>query len=164
MASDSLTWKCRTKLEKFKPGDGEPYETIVDEGNVLVYGGASALWQRLKGTAVTAFDNSNAYIGVGTGTTAADATQTALVSTNPNTAYEAMDATYPVHTDGTSSTNASITYKSTFESADAQFEWNEWGIFNGNTEGVSRMLNRKRITYGTKGAEDWSLTITLTIQ
>ena len=74
-----------------------------------------------------------------------------------------MDATYPSHTDGTgSSSNAVITYKSTFETGDANFAWAEWAIFNASTSG--RMLNRKVFSGGTKTSADaWSLTVTITL-
>ena len=162
-ASEPIQWKVQWRIDKYRADDRTaPYETVSDTGNLLVYGGASALWQRLIGTGVTAFDNGNAYLGVGDSSTAAAATQTDLQAAT-NKHREAMDATYPLHTDGTgSSSNATITYKSTFETADATFAWSEWGIFNASTSG--RMLNRKVFSGGTKtSAESWSLTISLTL-
>ena len=163
MPDESLTWKVDWTIEKFRHWNREsPYAVVHGHGNLLVYGGASALWQRLIGTGVTAFDNSNAYIGVGDSSTAAAATQTDLQAVT-NKQREAMDATYPQHTDGTSSSsNAQITFKSTFETGDANFTWSEWGIFNASTSG--RMLNRKVFSGGTKTSSDtWSLTITITL-
>ena len=163
MPDESLTWKVDWTIEKFRDWNREsPYAVVHGHGNLLVYGGASALWQRLIGTGVTAFDNTNAYIGVGDSSTAAAATQTDLQAVT-NKHREAMDATYPQHTDGTgSSSNAQITYKSTFETGDANFTWSEWGIFNASTSG--RMLNRKVFSGGTKTSSDtWSLTITITL-
>lgn len=163
---EAIQWKVAWCLEKFRVADTihgitEPYEVIEGEGNLLMYGGASALWQRLIGTGVTAFDNTNAYIGVGDSSTAAAATQTDLQAAT-NKHREAMDATYPQHTDGTSSGNASIVYKSTFETADANFAWEEWGIFNASTSG--RMLNRKVTSLGTKTSSDeWAFTVTITL-
>ena len=162
---DAIQWKVAWKLEKFNilqtiHGITGPYEVIDGEGNLLMYGGASALWQRLIGTGVTAFDNSNAYIGVGNSTTAAAATQTDLQGASKH--REAMDATYPTHTDGTTSGAASIVFKSTFETADANFAWEEWGIFNASTSG--RMLNRKVTSLGTKTSSDeWAFTVTITL-
>ena len=68
---------------------------------------------------VTVFDNTNAHIGVGNSSTAAAAAQTDLQGASKH--YEPMDATYPVHTDGTGSGAASIVFRSTFETADANF-------------------------------------------
>lgn len=168
MAHDPIVWKAVWRVDKYRASDlaadphAAPYETVADTGNILTYGGASALWQRLIGTGVTAFDNTNAYIGVGDSSTAAAATQTDLQAAT-NKHREAMDATYPTHTDGTgSSSNAAITYKSTFETGDANFTWAEFGIFNASSGG--RMLNRKTYAFGTKTSSDtWSLTITLSL-
>ena len=163
---EPIEWQVEWKLEKFNVYDRthgitDPYEVIEGSGNLLMYGGASALWQRLIGTGITAFDNTNAYIGVGDSSTAAAATQTDLQAAT-NKHREAMDATYPQHTDGTTSGAASIVYKSTFETGDANFAWEEWGIFNGSTG--NRMLNRKVTALGTKTSSDeWAFTVTITL-
>lgn len=181
---EPIQWRAESKVEKFRlagvlsPDEErdllviprvspdtlglEPYDVVEEVGNLLVYGGASALWQRLIGTGVTAFDNSNAYLGVGDSSTAAAATQTDLQAAT-NKHREAMDATYPSHTDGTSSSsNAQITFKSTYETGDANYTWSEWALFNASSSG--RMLNRKVFTGGTKTSSDsWALTITITL-
>jgi hypothetical protein len=162
-ASEPIQWQVAWRIDKYRADDrSAPYAVVEGSGNLLVYGGASALWQRLIGTGVTAFDNSNAYLGVGDDSTAAAATQTDLQAAT-NKHREAMDATYPLHTDGTgSSSNAVITYKSTFETGDANFTWSEWAIFNASSSG--RMLNRKVFSGGTKtSAEAWSLTVSITL-
>ncbi len=109
-ASEPIQWQVAWRIDKYRADDrSAPYAVVEGAGNLLVYGGASALWQRLIGTGVTAFDNGNAYLGVGDSSTAAAATQTDLVAAT-NKHREAMDATYPLHTDGTgSSSNAVIT-------------------------------------------------------
>lgn len=168
MASDQIEWRVKSVVEKFRvdplTGDKtpEPYEVLESEGNLLMYGGASALWDLLIAAGnVTEFDNTNAHIGVGDSSTAAAATQTDLQAAS-NKHYEPMDATYPTHTDGTTSGSASVVFKSTFESGDAEYAWNEWGIFNASSAG--RMLNRKVQSFGTKPASTaWSLTVTITL-
>ena len=160
MESEAIVWGCKTTLEKFRPGDDEPYEAIHEDGNLLLYGGASAVWERFIGTAINAYNNANSYIGVGSGSTAALATQTALVG--PSFAYNPMVATYPQHTDGTAVANASIVFKSSYAVGEALFAWNEWGLFNA-AAGAGRLLNRKVVNYGTKGAEVWTLTVTLSV-
>lgn len=184
MPIERISWGVEWTVEKFavaanlSPGERSalhrlnvspdhcglaPYETIHETGNLLVYGGGSALWDLFIGAGnVSAFNNANAYLGVGDSSTAAAATQTDLqASTNKH--REAMDATYPLHTDGTgSSSNAQVTFKSTYETGDANFTWQEWAIFNASTSG--RMLNRKVFSGGTKTSSDsWALTITLTL-
>lgn len=177
-AHEPIRWRCTWKVEKYA-GDwtaeqlatGQapaPYEVIEREGNLLMYGGASCLWQCLigngTGTAaqtLTFFNNGNAYIGVGDTNTAAAATQTDLAAST-NKLRKAMDATYPTHTDATSSGAASIVFRSTFGTSDANYAWQEWGIFNGSSGG--RMLNRKVESLGTKASgSTWVFTVTLSL-
>jgi hypothetical protein len=170
MAEDTIVWRAHAKVEKYDTPDGtpesldelEPYEVVEVDGNLLVIGGASALWQRLIGTSLTAFDNSNAHLGVGDSSTAAADTQTDLVAAT-NKLRKAMDATYPQHTDSTGTAGSkTITFRSTFATGDANFTWAEWAVFNAAAAG--RMLNRKVEALGTKtSASTWVLTITLTL-
>lgn len=176
---DVIAWKAIWKLEKFwgdptqeeiDAGLVQPYETIEREGNLLMYGGVSCLWQTLigngtatAGQALTYFNNAQAAIGVGDSTTAAAATQTNLQAAT-NKLRKAMEATYPTHTDGTTSGAATITFRSLFATGDANFAWQEWGIFNSATDAVGRMLNRKVESLGTKtSAASWQLTVTVTL-
>jgi hypothetical protein len=168
---DGVMWRCQTVVDKFE-GDPTleererglilPFETVEREGNLLVIGGASALWERLIGTSITAFDNTNANIGVGDSTTAAADTQTDLQAAT-NKLRKAVDATYPQHTDSTGTAGSkSIVYRATFATTDANFAWQEWAIFNAAAAG--RMLNRKVESLGTKtSAATWVLTITLSL-
>lgn len=169
---EAVEWRAEIRLDKYE-GDWTPeqiaageadealLETIEREGNLLLIGGASALWQRLIGTGVTAFDNSNAHLGVGNSSTAAADSQTDLQGASKT--RKAMDATYPQHTDSTSSAGAkSIVFKSTFATGDANHAWDEWGVFNASSAG--RMLNRKVEALGTKtSAATWALTVTLSL-
>lgn len=167
---EGVRWRCNWKVEKYWGDDltAEPFEVHEEEGNLLMYGGASCLWECLigngTGTAaqtLTYFNNANAYLGVGDSTTAEAATQTDLQAAT-NKLRKAMDATYPSHTDGTSSGSATITFHSTFATTDANFAWQEWGIFNASSAG--RMLNRKVSSLGTKtSAASWVFTVTLTL-
>lgn len=167
---DHVMWRCAWKIEKYHGDDHslDPFEVVEQEGNLLLYGGASCLWECLigngTGTAaqtLTYFNNGNAYIGVGDSSTAEAATQTDLQAST-NKLRKAMDASNPAHTDATTSGAATITFKSTFATTDANFAWNEWGIFNGSSGG--RMLNRKVSSLGTKtSAASWVFTITITL-
>lgn len=103
----------------------------------------------------TFFNNANSYIGVGDSTTAFAATQTDLVAAT-NKFRKAMDATYPQVAANV------ITFRSTFATADANFAWQEWGVFNAASAGV--MMNRKVESLGTKtSAQSWQLTVTITL-
>jgi hypothetical protein len=102
----------------------------------------------------TAFNNANSYIGVGDSTTAFSAGQTDLVAAT-NKLRKAMDATYPQV-----ATNVQ-TFRSTFSTAEANFAWQEWGVFNASSGGV--MMNRKVESLGTKtSAQTWQITVTIT--
>jgi len=143
------------------------FEVIEGEGNLLMYGGASSLWHRLTGgTSVVAFDDSNSRIGVGTSTTVAAASQTDLQGVSGGSAFRKIaDMT---HTDSSNASGAAaIVFVSTYTTAEANFAWNEWGIFNGDGTGGAvngRMLNRRVEALGTKtSAATWQLTITLTL-
>lgn len=111
----------------------------------------------MTGEAFTPFNNANAYIGVGDSATAFVATQTDLQA-GANKLRKAMNATYPQRT-----ANA-VTYKATFAAGEANFPWNEWGVFNGPA-GTDTMLNRKQEALGTKlNTQIWDFSTTLTYQ
>ncbi len=166
-------WRVTTTVDKFD-GDwtteqiasGEAADAHrsrdVFHGNLLTIGGASALWERLIGTSVTAFDTSNAYLGVGDSTTAAAQSQTDLQAATNKTRKTATAS----HTDSTSNTAAlTITFVATFGTADANHRWREWGTFNASTAG--RMLNRKveDLDGGSAktSAQSWQLTVTIAL-
>jgi hypothetical protein len=145
-----------------------PTDVSEHEDNILLYGGISCLWQCLIGNgtataaqALTYFNNANAYIGVGDSATAEAATQTDLQAAT-NKVRQIMDATYPQHTDATTSGAATITFKATFGTAAANWVWNEWIIANGSSGG--RALNRKVAASGTKtSAASWAFTVTVSL-
>ncbi len=167
---DAVTWKAQWKVEKRfdgTPADAPPDEVHVHDGNLLMYGGASCLWQTLigngtatSGQTLTYFNNGNAYIGVGDSSTAAAATQTDLQASS-NKTRKAQDTSYPSHTDGVTSGAATITFKSTFGTSDANYAWNEVAVFNASTGG--RMLNRLVQSFGTKSSGSWSMSLAISL-
>ena len=115
-----------------------------------VTAGLTHMVQALIGEAVTAFNNANAYIGVGNGTAAFSAAHTDLQGASK--ARKAMDATYPQRS------GLQVTWRSTFASADANFAWEEWGVFNASTAGT--MFNRVVASNGTKASgATWVFTV-----
>ena len=109
----------------------------------------------VTGTIAPAFNNANSTIGVGDSTAAFANTQTDLQAAT-NKFRKAMDATYPQQ-----ATNV-LTFRSTFATGDANFAWNEWGVFNAAAGGT--MLNRRQEALGTKAAtQSWQFTVTLTL-
>lgn len=173
---EGIKWICHTRVDKYdgewtpeqiERGDAEKslYDTLEIDGNLLLYGGASCIWEALKGATRTGnqlpFDNTNAYLGVGDSSTAEALTQTDLVAAT-NKIRKGQDSTYPTHTDGTTNGAQSIVYKSTFGTSEANWVWNEWGLFNASSGG--RMLNRKVEGLGTKSSgTTWTLTVTLSL-
>lgn len=157
---DVVRWRCRTRLEKYAE-DGGLAEVVTRDGNLLMYGGASALWHRLiGGTTVVAYSEANAHIGVGDGSAATAATQTDLQGANK--LRRPMATGYPSHTDGVVAGAHQIVFRATFGASDANFVWSEWGIFNASAAG--RMLNRKAEALGTKApGATWTLTVTLSL-
>lgn len=120
----------------------------------LTNAGRNHVATTLIGEAVTAFNNANAYLGAGDGTTAFAATQTDLQGTNKT--RKAMEATYP-----TRATNV-LTFRSLFATGEANHAWDEWGVFNASTGGT--MLSRKVEALGTKtSAQSWQFTATITV-
>lgn len=106
------------------------------------------------GAGGTAFNNANAYIGVGDSTTAHAFTQTDLQAAT-NKFRKGMDATYPQV-----ATNVQ-TFRATFGTAEANFAWQEWGVFNASAAGT--MMNRKVESLGTKtSSQSWQFTVTIT--
>lgn len=106
------------------------------------------------GEALTAFNNANARLGVGDSNTAFAAAQTDLQAA-ANKFRKAMDATYPQRT-----TNV-LTFRASFATGEANFAWEEVGIFNAAAAG--EMLNRKVQSLGTKVSGVWELTATITV-
>lgn len=168
-----IQWKAKWKVEKFHGNNTNetPYEVIEKEGNLLMHGGASCIWQTLIGNGTTSsgqnltyFNNANAHIGVGNGTIAAAATQNDLQASagTANQIRKPMDVAYPSHSDGTGAGAGTITFRSTYGTADANFHWYEWGVFNSLSGG--RMLNRKQEDLGSKtSASTWSFSVSLSL-
>jgi hypothetical protein len=116
--------------------------------------GRNLIATMVVGGAYTAFNAANAFLGVGDSSTAFVASQTDLQAAS-NKLRKAMDATYP-----TQSTNI-LTFQATYGSSEANFAWNEWGVFNASSSGT--MLNRKVESLGTKSTGSWTLTVSLTV-
>lgn len=99
-------------------------------------------------------DATTGYLGVGDSSTVFAAAQTDL---------QAATNKQRVILDQAPGVAANIvTLVSTFGLSDANFDWNEFGVFNAASGGV--MLSRKVDSLGTKtSAGEWELTVTLTL-
>jgi hypothetical protein len=132
----------------------QPYETLEREHNLLLNEGINAMWTLICGGSATAYNNTNARIGVGNSATAAAATQTGLQGAS--TAFKAMDTSYPTY-----GTSQYAIFKSSFGDSEANFAWEEWTIDNGATANLN--MNRKVESLGTKTSGTWSLQVTITL-
>lgn len=134
----------------------DPHEEFVHEGNIVTTSGAAAMWSLLMGDGlITNFSNSNARVGVGDSSTAAAAAQTDLQAST-NKLRKACLAGSPGRT------NNAITFMTTFTAAEANFDWNEMGVFNAQSGGT--MLNRGTFTGGTKPSNQvWAAIMTITL-
>jgi hypothetical protein len=121
----------------------------------LTTAGRNHIAADLIGESVTEFNNANAHLGVGDSTTAFNAAQTDLQA-GANKLRKAMEATYP-----TRATNV-LTFRSLFSTSEANFAWDEWGVFNASSAGT--MLSRKVEALGTKAStQSWQFTVDLTV-
>lgn len=116
----------------------------------LTTAGAVFLAQAAINDSPTFFSSGvNAYLGAGNSTTAFAIGQTDLVGT----------ATRKVAT--ASRASGVLTFVASFGTSDANYAWEEVGIFNASSGGT--MLARKVESLGTKtSAQVWQLTVTAT--
>jgi hypothetical protein len=146
---------------------GEPEECAEIQGNLLLNEGIQRLMDMTMIATVVSnqvagnpWSNANAFLGVGTSSTAEAATQTDLQAGG---FYKAMNATYP------SRANQTVSFQSDFTGAEANQAWNEWAISAGATTASgagftvgTTNLNRKVASLGTKSSGTWTLTAQVT--
>jgi hypothetical protein len=121
----------------------------------LTNAGRDFMASRMIQTSAAQLDNATARIGVGDNTTAFAVGQTDLQATTEKL-RKGMDTSYP-----TIAANV-ITLQSTYGTTEANFAWNEWGVFNAASGGV--MVNRMVEYNGTKLAgQTWVMKVTLTV-
>lgn len=121
----------------------------------LTNAGRNEFAAAIIGAAAIAFNNANAYIGAGNSSGAFAASQTDLQG--GSTQRKGMDSTYPQRVANV------LTFRATFSTSEANFQWLEWGVFNG-TSATGAMLNRAIESLGLKtSAQSWQITSTLTV-
>ena len=163
---ERANWLCHYKLSKYhqdiEPYRGredqfhqlfKPYQIIEGEGNCLLNSGIDEMWDLIVGGSSNHFDNTNAQIGVGDSSTAADATQTDLQAAT-NKTYKGMETGYPT------STSQKATFKSSFGDSEANYIWNEWVVKQSTS---AKCLNRKVENLGTKTSGTWTLEVSITL-
>lgn len=122
---ERVRFKGIWKLEIFR---GRELDDVLEFPNLVTNVGGALMLDLLAAAGGTAFNNANAYIGIGDSSTAAAVGQTDLQAAT-NKLRKAMDATFP------SRSGQVMTYKSTFATTDANYAWNEIGLFNASSAG-----------------------------
>lgn len=134
----------------------KPFEVSKFNGNIMLNEGINELWRVLCSSNGTKYDNSNSYLGVGEDSTAESATQTGLQGSSLT--FKSMDEGYPIY-----GSSQKATWKATFGSTEANNDWNEFCIANGNSNSA-KLLNRKVSSQGTKtSSEVWELTLQIVL-
>jgi|SRR6056297_2226889 len=110
-------------------------------------------------------DNTNAALGVGDDNTAFSASQSQLQAEANATDSErkGMNSGFPSRDPDSDGSNNMTRYQCTFGTAEANFSWEEWGVFNNSTSGGGIMLFRAVESLGTKtNASKWVFEVDLT--
>ena len=164
---DSKEWGVVATVEKWHRAADRalglpPDDTITTEDNLLLNGGIQNLMDLLCGIGSVTVYGTGSYIGVGTSTTAASASQTGLQAGTSARDYQDMESTFP------SRSGQTMTWKSVWGSGDGNFAWEEWSIRSASSgvggESTGTALNRKVASLGTKASgSEWTLTVTITV-
>ncbi len=158
--SEHGRWRADVRVDKYWGDDRalypDPYDTVaVEDCNLIVTNGANLLLNAIVAAIGTPFNATNARIGVGDSSTAATAADTDL-----NAATNKLRVV--VNSIPTVSTNV-LTAVATFTTGQANYVWQEWGLFNA-ASGATSMLNHAVTNLGTKtSASAWTITVTITI-
>lgn len=159
--SEHSQWRVEWKVEKWldtakKLAGFAPDEIAMESQNIVLDVGATEMLKLITGTGGTAYSNANAYLFVGTDSTAENAAQGGVIATGVNRAYSAMDSGYPTVN------GRQMVFRASFGDTEANFAWNEASIANGN--GASAVsMNRKVASLGTKTTGTWTLQITVSL-
>lgn len=158
---EAITMKKLWTIRRFKNEKDWRADKLYNishfENNVMLNSGLNELWELVCAATAVRFDNTNAQLGVGTDNTAEAPTQTDLIGTN---FFKAMDGGYPTY-----GTSQLAIWRSTYQSAEANFAWEEFMVANGGDPGGADIgLNRKISSEGTKTAgQVWELTLQITL-
>lgn len=167
---DEIHWRCKAVAELRHYQTGVVMQRTEVDGNMLVLGGASLMWEYALGNGTTStasakhYLNSKCALGIGNSTAAAANTQKALQGASK--VFKIMSAGFPTHTTGSTVAGAAqYVLKSTFTTLQGNFAWQEFGVASiATTAAVQRLITRKVQNLLTKtSAATASLTLTLTL-
>lgn len=115
--------------------------------------------KNMIGESVTKFDYYGAHIGVGNSNTAFSSTQTDLQGSN--TKRKGMiDTGYPARDPDNDGSDYKVRYKATFDQDEANFKWEEWGVFNDSSAGV---MHNREVEYLLEKTNAVSMTLQVDI-
>lgn len=154
--SELAKWQPKWRIEKYD-GNMNLYDVEEIEGNKLLVEGISEFMKVACGiSGATPFDGVNAYIGVGDGTTAANASQTGLMGTNKT--YRPMDSGYPQVKDNV------MTFRATFGPDYGNHKWREFTVANGGSDSAKNLNRLVEAPLREKVAPDtWVMELQVTI-
>ena len=148
------------RVIKRRVGEQKPYAIDESEHNCFLIEGMNEMWNLILGLTATPFNSSNAYIGVGDGTTAESESQTGLQGTNKY--YKGMATGYPKGPADAGDKKA--VFRSVFGADEANFAWNEVTVANGGSDAAKNML-RIVAAKGTKSSgEEWTAEVEVQFQ
>lgn len=152
-----VEWGIRKYANVADAKAGKVMETIKFDGNIMLNEGINELWTLACSGSGTKFDAANAHLGVGDSDAAEAADQTGLQATT-NKIYKPMEGGFP-----TFGTAQQATWKASFGANEANWDWREFTIANGNSD-AAKNLNRKVSSQGTKAVgQVWELSLTVTL-
>jgi len=148
------------RVIKRRVGEEKPYAVEESVHNCFLIEGMNEMWNLILGLTATPFNSTNAYIGVGDGTTAENESQTGLQGTNKY--YKGMDTGYPKGPADAGDKTA--LFQSVFGADEANFAWNEVTVANGGSDAAKNML-RIVAAKGTKSSgEVWTAQVQVQFQ
>ena len=155
-AFENAVWTIRKFANDEAVRKNRPYEVVSFKGNCLCNEGINEILTIIgSASSGTKYDNTNANLIVGTGSGAANPTDTEATFTSG--VKKGMEASYPTY-----GTSQKITFKANYGSEDANQAWNEFGVLNAAASG--KLLNRKVSSQGTKiSGQTWELNLEIAL-
>jgi hypothetical protein len=143
-----------------------PDDVVEVPDNLVTTAGLQRITNLIIGAGGQALTQTATRLGVGNSSATAAVGQTDLQA-----AAGATNRLFKVLDTAPTAVNGVMTFKTTFQTGDANFVWNEWALDVGTptvTDGttVNALLVNRRVpgtSMGTKTSGAWTLTVTITL-
>ncbi|MEM3090526.1 MAG: hypothetical protein QXW17_02055 [Candidatus Bathyarchaeia archaeon] len=143
------------RVIKRRIDEAKPYAVDETEHNCFLIEGMNEMWNLILGLGGTAYNSSNARIGIGNGTTAENESQTGLQGTSKF--WKGMASGYPKGPADAGDKKA--VFRSVFANGEAEFAWEEVTLVNATDDSGKNMLRIVQ-SKGTKpSGEEWTAEI-----